>query len=80
VLQISAGVLAMVSSLSMLAALVVSDVAGASSGPGTIEDDDPLEPHPVTIKKVDHRKQLEDEALVDQLLEQSMRFGHLEGY
>jgi methionine-rich copper-binding protein CopC len=82
-LKVFAGVLAMVSSLSMLAVLVVSDVAGATQGSPAPADDDTLDAHPVTITKVDHRKELEFEELLEAMAREQrerVRFGNLEGY
>lgn len=78
-LSVFAGLLAMLGSLTAMSAVIISDVASAE--PVTFSD--VAEPAtPVTVRKIDHRPELERQAREAALLEalDAADFGAFEGY
>lgn len=75
-----AGVLAMASSFTGLAAVVAADIAQAKQRPAVSLDDDTPVVEPVTMRKVVHQEVPDFEALLEQLEAQRVDFGTFEGY
>lgn len=75
-----AGVLAMASSFTGLAAVVASDIAQAKQAPPSAVEDDTVEVAPVTMQKLVHREVPDFEALVEALGSERVDFGTFEGY